>query len=129
MFFVKTLQGGEQGGVEFAPAGLIEQSWAQSGPDHQYALRQPPAFVRAVELAFQAVRVDAVGGAGEQRRQCPLQAWLVQRSQLLQSRDAAAIARWCVRVEHAAAAEGALGGLIAQDDTVAMHGVARCIQQ
>jgi len=92
-------------------------------------VRQLPAIARAVELAFQALRVDAIGGAGEQRRQCLLQARLVEGAKLLQPRGTTAIAWRCKGVEHTATTKGALGGLVAQDDAVAMYRVARCVEQ
>ncbi|MNF72525.1 hypothetical protein D3C84_545050 [compost metagenome] len=128
-FGVEVRQALEQLLFQCLPAVPGEQPGAQACADFQGIGGQGPAGARAVELALQQLRVEAIGSGCQQGLQRCLQSLAAQGLQLCQAFRGAAIARGGEGVEHAAAAEGALGGLVAQYQVIAMHRMGRGIQQ
>ena len=127
-FGVKALQGIEQLLLQRGPALGGEQPSAKPRVDLGQCGGQLPALARAIELARQERRIEAIAGVRQQCWQGTFKAVALQCAQLLQALRAAPIARRGERVEHAAAAKGALRGLVTQHQVVAVYGMAGCIQ-
>lgn len=120
----------EQGEFQLTPALHVEQQWTLAGIDQADVFCQRPLRARAVELAFEALRVEAAGAVVEQCRQGLFEADAEREGlQLREAFRAAALARRGERVEDRAAAEGALGAGVAQDQSIAFHCVHRRVDQ
>jgi hypothetical protein len=113
LLLVKTRQLFQQLMPQRKPLSFGKQQRALARGYHQHIVGQQPGIALAIELALQALRVEATERTGEQGRQCLLQALCItQHLQLAQAFFTAALPARCERVEHLAAAKGALGTLV-----------------
>ncbi|MCY1443715.1 hypothetical protein D9M71_601420 [compost metagenome] len=128
LFAVEALQGFVQLVFQRLPACSGEEARALAGGDFQNVGWKFPVLPWAIELASQQGWVDAIVGVFQQYREGRFQTVATQRCELGQPFRAATVAGRGEGIEDAAAADGALRRLVAQDQAVAVHGVGWGVQ-
>lgn len=95
------------------PMGAGKQQWALARGHHLHVARQLPALAQPVELAFQALRVEAARRAVEQRWQGLFEGFgIAQHLQLAQPRRRTPVPAGGERVQHSTTTQGVLGALV-----------------